>query len=447
MKGSGFRFHGSSSASRPAGAGIRFAMAVSLFVTLNPMLALPAAAQTAPDPPDSAEPTGPRPLAFRVAKVVSMDDRDSVVNNATVLVKGGRIEAVGPSESVEVPDGYRVVEMPEAWLVPGLVDAHNHTAGGDFNDMVYLTNPGLNTRAGIEPGNARIKRAASGGVTAVLFIPGSGTNISGFGSIVKTAGANPDEVFMRSPGSLKIAQAGNPEWYFGGVRRMFMNWNTRQTLLKARAYHRAWEAFEKGETAEKPEYDPIFDDFRGLFRGEYPLSVHTQWYQVLLTTVEQYHLGMKLWTVLDHCTFNAWKVGPIVAETDCWTINGPRQYEFDRTARRMIGNASGWWKNGVRRLGINTDAVGFGGIPQHELSFQAAMACWYGWLPYPALRGVTQIPAEALGVHDRIGSIEAGKDADFGIWTGDPLDPRSACLITVIDGKIAHDGTKGIRRF
>ena len=151
MKGSGFRFHGSSSASRPAGAGIRFAMAVSLFVTLNPMLALPAAAQTAPDPPDSAEPTGPRPLAFRVAKVVSMDDRDSVVNNATVLVKGGRIEAVGPSESVEVPDGYRVVEMPEAWLVPGLVDAHNHTAGGDFNDMVYLTNPGLNTRAGIEP--------------------------------------------------------------------------------------------------------------------------------------------------------------------------------------------------------------------------------------------------------------------------------------------------------
>ena len=110
----------------------------------------------------------------------------------------------------------------------------------------------------------------------------------------------------------------------------------------------------------------------------------------------------------------------------------------------MIGNASGWWKNGVRKLGINTDAPV---VPQSELSYQAAMACWYGWLPYPALRGVTIIPAQALGVDDRVGSIEIGKDADFGIWTGNPIDPRSACLITVIDGKIVYDGRSKARRF
>ncbi len=389
------------------------------------------------------EPAG---MAFRVAKVVSMDRSETVHNDAIVLVQGGRITQIGKPGEVTIPEGFTRHEHPEAWLVPGLIDCHNHTAGtlSDLNDMIYQTNPGLNTRAAIEPENDNIKEARTGGVTSVLLIPGSGTNMSGFGTISKTGGKTPDEVIVRSPGSLKIAQSGNPEWYFGGNSRRFMNWNTRQTLLKAKAYHEAWEAFEQGETTVEPAHNPIFEDFRGLFRKEYPASVHTQAYQVLLTTVDMLSLQLGIWTVLDHCTFDAWKVGPIVAASDCWTINGPRQYQFDRTAARMIGNASGWWKNGVRKLGINTDAPV---VPQRELSYQATMACWYGWQPYPALKGVTSIPAEALGVYDRVGSIEAGKDADFGIWTGNPLDPRSACLKTIVDGKVVYDAAKSIRRF
>jgi imidazolonepropionase-like amidohydrolase len=400
--------------------------------------ALPALAA---DPVDAAS-----NLAFRVAKVISMDDAETVFNDAVVLVRDGKIERIGPAAEVEIPAGYSLREFPEFWLAPGLVDCHNHTAGTlvDLNDMIYQTNPGLNTRATIEPENDRIKTARTGGVTSVLLIPGSGTNMSGFGTIAKTAGRTPDEVIVRSPGSLKIAQSGNPEWYFGGNSRRFMNWNTRQTLLKAKAYHEQWEAFEAGDVATKPDYNPIFDDFRGLFRHEFPASVHTQAYQVLLTTVDMLSEKLGIWTVLDHCTFDAWKVGPIVSQSKCWTINGPRQYQFDRTAARMIGNASGWWKNGVHKLGINTDAPV---IPEKELSYQAAMACWYGWLPYPALRGVTRVPAMALGVDDRVGSIEAGKDADFGIWTGNPIDPRSACMLTVVDGKIVYDGTHKTRRF
>lgn len=384
-------------------------------------------------------------MAFRVAKVVVMDEQDSVVNNAVVLVSDGKIEAIGPASSVQIPDGYEVLDYSDRWLVPGLVDCHNHTAGSlvDLNDMVYLTNPGLDTRATIEPENELIKLARTGGVTTVMLIPGSGTNMSGFGTISKTAGTTPDEVIVRTPGSLKIAQAGNPERYFGGVRREFMNWNTRQTLEKAKAYHEKWEAWEKDNTLPKPQFDPIFDGFRGLFRHEFPATVHTQMYQVLLTTVDMVANKLGIWTVLDHCTFDAWKVAPIVLESKCWTINGPRQYQFDRTAARMIGNASGWWKNGVRKLGINTDAPV---VPQAELSYQAAMACWYGWLPYPALSGVTRVPAQALGLYDRIGSIEAKKDADFGIWTGDPLDPRSACLLTVVNGKVAYDASKTHQR-
>jgi imidazolonepropionase-like amidohydrolase len=334
-----------------------------------------------------------------------------------------------------------VHRFEELWLVPGLIEAHNHIAGGlgDLNDMVYQANPGLDTRATIDPDNNLVQRARTGGVTSMMLIPGSGTNISGFGTIAKSGGRTPDEAIVRSPGSLKIAQTGNPEWYFGGNWTRFMNWNTRHTLEKAEAYHMAWTAFEAGKGPE-PEFSPFFDGFRGLFRGDYPATVHTQQYQVLMSTLRLLSGRFDIWTVLDHCTFDAWKLGPIVAaDKNTWAMNGPRQFHPDFTDRRMIGNCSGWWKNGLRQLGVNTDAPV---IPQQQLSYQGAMACWYGWLPYPALQGVTKKPAQALGLYDRTGSIEPGKDADFALWTGDPLDPRSACLMTVVNGQIEYDASK-----
>lgn len=391
-----------------------------------------------------AEPTG---LAFRVAKLVAMDDADTVINDAVLLVQDGRIAALGPAREVAIPPDYRVFELPEHWLVPGIVEAHNHSAAGgwgDLNDLVYLTNPGLDTRCVPQPDNAWIKTARAGGVTTVLLLPGSGTNLTGMGTICNTGGHTPDEVVMRSPGSLKVAQSGNPEWYFGGNEEAYMNWNLRLTLQKAQAYCAAWAAYERGETQQQPDFDPIWEPFRGVFRGEVPVLVHTQAYQVVLATMEMIVDGFNVWTILGHCTFDAWKLGEVVAASGAWAVNGPRQYHFDTTACRMIGHAAGWWKNGVWRLGINTDAPV---IPQRELTYQAAMACWYGWLPYAALRGVTSINAKSIGMYDRVGSLEVGKQADLSVWTGDPIDPRSACLLTVVNGEIVYDGTRGLRRF
>ena len=403
---------------------------------------------SADEPEAAPAPAGER-LAFRVAKLVAMDDAQTVINDAVLLVRDGQIEALGATKDVEIPEDYRVLEYPEHWLLPGIVDAHNHSAAGgwgDLNDMVYQTNPGLDTRGVPQPDNDWIKAARMGGVTTVMMIPGSGTNLAGMGTVVNTGGHDPDDIVLESPGSLKVAQAGNPEWYFGGNGRSFMNWNTRQTIEKARDYALAWQAYERGETTEAPEFDPIWEPMRGVFDGSIPVTMHTQAYQVLLATLDMFVDQFQLWTVLDHCTFDAWKLGPLVCDAPkTWAINGPRQYQFDRTARRMIGNASGWWKNGVRKLGINTDAPV---VPEHELTYQAAMACWYGWLPYPALCAVTNINAKSIGVYDRVGSLEVGKQADLSLWTGDPLDPRSACLLTVIKGEVVYDAAKKLpRRF
>ena len=243
------------------------------------------------------------------------------------------------------------------------------------------------------------------------------------------------------------AQAGNPEGYWYGVRRMMMNYNTRQTMEKAQAYHLAWEAYERGETAEKPVFDPMWDDFRELFRKNYPASVHTQVYQVVMTTIDMLANKLDVPTMLDHSTFDGFKTAPMVVENgEIVTINGPRQLYYDRSQRKIFGNASEWWRGGVHKLGVNTDAPV---VPQEELSFQAAMAVHYGWMPYEALKGVTRIPAEGLKIEDRVGSIAPGLDADFCLWSGDPLDPRSICHIAVINGKIDRDtrNTDRPRRF
>jgi imidazolonepropionase-like amidohydrolase len=393
---------------------------------------------------DGAEP--PPRLAFCVGKVVTMDGSDRVLNNAVVLVADGKIQRVGTAREVDVPDGYRVIERPDCWLVPGLIDPHNHSAGAmpDLHDYVYLTNPGLRTVEALEPESENNKRAMAGGVTTVLMLPGSGNNMSGYGTLTKLGGRSVDDMLIRMLGCLKLAQAGNPERYWYGVSRTFMYYNLRQTLEKALAYHRAWERFENGETEVEPEFDLFWHDFRDVFRRKMIALVHTQQYQVVMSTLDMLAKKLNIRVVLGHSTFDGYKTAPlVVAQGDVYTSNGPRQIHFDRDQRRIMGNAARWWQGGVRKLGVNTDA---GVLPQEEVTYQAAMACYFGWEPYAALRGMTRVAAETLMIEDRVGSIEAGKDADLGLWTGDPVDPRSSCELTVIDGRIQYDAQDG-RKF
>jgi len=387
------------------------------------------------------------PAAYIVGKVVTMDAQDTVINNAVILVEDGRIVRVGKAKEVEIPDGADVIEMKACWLVPGMVEGHNHVNAdsGDLHDYVWLTNPGLRTLDSVKTEGPDIDRARAGGVTTALLISGSGTNMSGLGTLVKMSGGSTDDSVLKFPASLKIAQAGNPERYWYGVGRQIMNYNTRHTLLNARQYHEAWRAYEDGETMQQPAFDPTYHDFRGLFTHEFPVSVHTQIYQVVMTSIDMLSRRLGIRIVLDHSTFDGYKNAALVNENEnlVSTINGPRQFYFDPTQRRVFGCAARWWQGGVATLGINTDSPV---IPQEELSYQAAMACWYGWKPYQALKGLTVYPATSLMVDDRIGSIEAGKDADFCIWSGDPVDPRSTCWINVVNGRIVYDGREK-RRF
>ncbi len=396
---------------------------------------------------------GPRGLpskgyVFRAAKVVPITR--APIDQGAVVTRNGTIEAVGRAADLPVPDGYEVVDCGDAWIVPGFVEAHCHIASKSFdlNDTGHPTNPEFRTLDLITLEHDQIRMARAGGISTVLYIPGSGSNMGGFGTLTKTWGRSPEEALVRFPGSLKIAQAGNPERDSGdlGSGMMGMSDGLRQTLLDGKRYHDACEAFAQGK-GEKPKFDPTLELLRGLFRQEFPLSVHTQIYQVVLQTLRELRLELGLWTVIVHGTFDGYRMSQDAFLSGMPVANGPRQYFLDPRTGCMEGLASNWyrgglhgWREPVRGLGkdgigINTDSPV---IPQEQLPLQAAMAVRLGLPHEVGLRALTMNNARFFGIDHRVGSLDVGKDADLGIWNGDPLDPRCHVEIFVVNGTICY---------
>ena len=385
-------------------------------------------------------------FAIAGAKVVTITK--GVHDGGVVLVRDGKIEQVldAPAAGWTPPAGYEVIDASGRWLLPGLIELHSHIGGTDLNDMVYPVNPGFRTLDNVVPDNALLRRAQAGGVTTALFIPGSGTNMGGFGTLIKTAGKSAAEMVIRFPGALKIAQGGNPERRGGdlGFSRVGMNWLIRNALEEGKAYTEAWDEFDAGKRALPPPRNPRLELFRGLFHREYPVVVHTQGYHLIHSTVKILHDEMKLWVVIDHGTFDGHELAPRVAERGIQVMNGPRQLRFDTREGGFRGLAHEWHEGGVTDVGVNTDSPV---VPAEELIYQATMAVRLGLAEDVALRGITIHAARALGVADRIGSIEVGKDADLVIWTGSPLDPRCSVTLTMVSGRVVYDTRKEPQRF
>ena len=371
----------------------------------------------------------------------------SPIFDGVVLIKDGKIEAVGSKKDVPVPDGYKTIDAKGKHVVPGFVELHNHTLASDLHDNVFQVNPELRVVDNIELDSNAAKFAVAGGVTSALTIPGSGSNMGGFGVILKTFGSRPEDVVVRYPGALKIAQAGNPEQGDGdiGAGPMGMNYLIRNVLTEGRDYHQAWEKFERGESKTRPKKNPRYEPMRGLFRGDYPVAVHTQQMQVVQSTWRILHDELGLKVVIDHGTFDGYMNAPEIARRSIPVANGPREFWYDRTQGRLIGLAAAWHWLGVPdgAIGVNTDAPV---VPQEELIFQMSMAVRYGLPEGAGLRGLTIGAARMLMIDDRVGSLEPGKDADVAIWTGDPLDPRNRTQVVFVNGKVAYDADRdGIR--
>ncbi len=388
-------------------------------------------------------------VALHVGKILTVTK--GVINNGTLLIRNGKIAALG--KKVVIPEGAIEIDARNQWAMPGMVDLHCHVGNGspwgNLNDMVFPTNPGLSTLGTIQPNNENLKNAWAGGVTTVLYIPGSGTNMGGFGVLMKTGGADTvGGLIVRFPGAVKVAQAWNPERRGGdlGRTRMGMWWNLRHLLTRAKAYNESWSNFEKGLTKIPPVVEPDLEKLRGVFQGKYPVIIHTADARDVMGTVRMFHDQYKLPMIISHGEFGGFRVAKEIARRGIHANIGPRIYDFayQKYDGRFDGIPTKFRQGGVKKISINTDSPV---VPQEDLWFQASMAVRLGMPAEEALAGVTIVPAQAVMADHRVGSLEVGKDADIVLKTGDPFDIRSYVTMTMINGRIVYDLRRDKRRY
>ena len=394
--------------------------------------------------------TEPTKYAIKARKILTMApakefaSNKSVINNGIILVSNGKIEALGPTSGIQIPEGYTLIDASDRWVTPGIVEAHTHIAieGYGFNDMVTPINPELSIVESVNPEDITIRNAVMGGVTTIHTMPGSGTNLAGFSVIIKLDSSAPEKMVLRELGAMKATQAFNPERRGGdlGLTRMGMSWSLRQILKRAKEYTDVWEAYNRGERKDKPEYKPELEKMRKVFRGEIPTIVHTYIGWGVMQTIRMFNDENNLKVIATHTAGGGYKVAAEAAKRDGVSINiGPRLLDFgwseDRD-NRFHGMGSEYYKAGVRNLSINTDAVGLGS--QEGLALQAAMSARLGLDDEVALRAITINPARALDIDDRVGSLEVGKDADIVIKEGSLLDVSKPVDLVLINGKIIY---------
>src|SRR4051794_36291693 len=280
--------------------------------------------------------------ALHVGKIITCAGEP--INNGTILVADGKIQAIGPRDKVTIPAGYTVVDYGDRFAMPGMVDAHSHVGGtGDINEMVYQTNPELRVLDHVRPHNDQLKVAVAGGVTTIIFIPGSGTNMGGWGALMKTGPGKLEDVLVRFPGALKIAQAGNPERRGGevGSGRMGMNHVIREQLREGMGYTRDWDEFEAGRRKEKPATNLRLEYFKPLFHRQIPVVVHTHGYQVIMSPLRILHDEMNLKVVIDHGCFDSNLLSAEILKRGIPVMAGPRCFRYDPAVGQIKGQVAG----------------------------------------------------------------------------------------------------------
>ena len=185
---------------------------------------------------------------------------------------------------------------------------------------------------------------------------------------------------------------------------------------------------------------------RGLFRKEYPIAVHTQWFQVVQSSIRILKRELNLDPIVDHGEWEGYMNTPELVKYKIPVAAGPRGFDYDAQQAQVHRDPGGVLlarhRPGQHRHqhGLAGRAAGRAAVP--GLDGDPPRAC-----PRTSRsRASRSTPARMLKLEKRLGSLEPGKDADICVWTGDPFDPRCRTQVVIIDGDVAYDAAKdGIR--
>lgn len=345
-------------------------------------------------------------------------------------------------------DTLEIIDAQGQFIYPGFIDAHTHLGlwedgmgveGADGNEETDPITPHLNVIDGINPMDRTFKEAYEGGITAVCTTPGSANVMGGQAAAIKTFGRRIDKMIIKNPVASKVAFGENPKSCYGSnddtpQTRMAIAALLRENLRKAEEYLFDLKSAEEDEDIDKPEFDIKLESLIPVLKKEIPLKAHAHRADDMFTAIRiAQEFDLKL--TLDHCTEGHMIVEELLEE-DYPLIVGPSLSERSKIElRNLTFETAGILSNAGKDICIMTDHPV---IPLQYLPICAGLAVKYGMKQEKALEAITINPAKVLGIEDRVGSIEVGKDADIVIWDGNPLEIQSNVLYTIIDGKVVY---------
>ncbi|MBE6943629.1 MAG: amidohydrolase [Ruminococcaceae bacterium] len=363
------------------------------------------------------------------------------LENGSILIDNGKIVAIG--ETLEVPTDVDIIDAGGRLVTPGCVEAHCHIGlhnqsmrweGADYNESADPITPHMRAIDAFNPMDPALGEAIRGGVTTACTGPGSANVVGGTFMIAKLYGKRADKMAMVENAAMKCAFGENPKSVYGQNKktpktRMATAALLRELLFKAKDY------LAEKEAGKEPKFDMKLEAMLPVMRGEIPLKAHAHRADDIFTSIRiAKEFGVKL--TLDHCTEGA-LIADELAEECYPALVGPTMTNKTKPElRNKSFETPGVLHDAGVKICIITDAPV---ITLENLPMCAGLAAQAGLPMEAAWRAITINPAEVLGVADRIGSLEPGKDADIVIWTADPLTTIGGeAYMTFIDGKIAY---------
>lgn len=371
---------------------------------------------------------------------------DGVIKEGIVLIKDGKIKKVG--KEIEIPAGTEIIDARGSVVFPGMIDAHTHVGigedglgweGRDYNEMTNPITPHLRAIDAINPQDYGIVNARQNGITTVMTGPGSANVLGGESVAIKTFGKTINEMVIKNPVGIKAAFGENPKRVYS-QRTPSLSPNTRmaiaalmrETLMNAQDY--LLDKENKAIKGEPFKRDLKMESLIRVLKKEIPLKAHAHRADDIMTILriaQEFDINV----TLEHCT-EGHKIAEEIARAGVPAIIGPTltgkvKVELkDRTfATPGILAAAG-----VKVALMSDHPV----VPTENLPLYAALSVKEGMDEEEALKAITINSAEILGIADRVGSIEPGKDADLVIFTGHPLEINSRVEMVFINGEMIN---------
>lgn len=382
-------------------------------------------------------------LLIKNGKIMPMSGQ--ILEEASILVVDGRIKEIG--KDISIPEGAKIIDAEGKIVMPGFIDAHTHLGlkedsiqfeGMDHNEKTDPITPQMRGIDAINPMDVTFREAYEAGVTSVAAGPGSTNVIGGQFAAIKTYGKAIDDMIIKEPIAMKCAFGENPKRVYNQIgkaptTRMAIASLLREALRKALEYRKKLD-ISKNDPTKTPAYDMKMEALQPVINREIPLKVHAHRADDILTAIriaEEFDIKI----TLDHCT-EGHLIKEYIKDKGLDAIVGPsfnHRSKFELKHKSFItpGILN---KEGIK-IAITTDSPV---VPLQYLTICAALAVKEGLDKTEALKSITINAAEILGIEDRIGSLEVGKDADIVIWDDEPLNIFSSVVYTIIDGKIIY---------